>query len=297
MCRYFPGNRNTGRFEYTYDGVAVIHRIDESWENIGFCMTLRCNSSYSDSESIEVGVESKVIEQFKTYIEGTIGIKDVASLKSHIEAQSSNSTTFSIKKVHTRAFNLPPPGCGSETSILYQLVKCHHFTFEKHRVIRKNLVTNFSITERTCAYEVLIDRDPLDPACPCKLDSEEVELGDCSIQLGNLGIRTAMFVKQGVGVVKRLFAKIGGYEADLVSGSLPGFVSVDSTHIDQGLFGLTGLEAGIHRAEVHLNNLSEEIVMQPDISSKDKTVKFVLGQQTFDKLTDAPSEEFYLRNE
>jgi hypothetical protein len=76
---------------------------------------------------------------------------------------------------------------------LFQLVRDYKFTITKRRKWRKDLVTSNDVREFTFHYDMLVEDDPDDPACPCDDDIKKDSSEFVGLTLGRLGIRIDAF--------------------------------------------------------------------------------------------------------
>jgi hypothetical protein len=170
MDKYFAGETKVGPIEFTVGKDSVIYEAVERWVNTDRSHTVRCELSDAISFKWVVGTSLTEIERLKSTIESSVS-NGMASLKSKIEAESGSEFTLTKSTEETHAFNFPAPHCGRQTYFLYQRVRDHLFVIKRQRwprKLRKPLIIETPVREYTANFDVRIDSDRDDPACPCK---------------------------------------------------------------------------------------------------------------------------------
>ena len=166
---YFHGMRTFGPFLYEHENKVVRYQINEWWEYTGRARTTRCGvGSGTVSETIEIGVDETALETFRSSIEQSFGIGGIANLKGHIESNIQSTITLSRKVCKTETFEYPAPECGSQTISIHQHHRKYSFLTEWQNWLGIKRSRTQSFTERSEHFEVRIERDEDDPACPCR---------------------------------------------------------------------------------------------------------------------------------
>jgi len=191
MDKYFSGFRHHGPFEATIGNEKVYYSCSESWLDADRSCTIRCKAGATFSYAKTIGIEEKEVESFNSFVEATLGSEHIASLKSHIEAETSREFTLKRTETEKDEFTFPAPGCGRQTYFLYQLVRDHQITVEKQRWggLAKPLITSASLREKTSNFDVREEVDRNDRACPCPAATDAGPADVLRFQIGNLSLR------------------------------------------------------------------------------------------------------------
>ncbi|MEX2374441.1 MAG: hypothetical protein WD942_02500 [Dehalococcoidia bacterium] len=110
-----------------------------------------------------------------------------------MESSTEIQIAWTAKRTNTDTFNIPAPECGCQTWLLFQLVRDYRFTIEAPRWLRRSRITTTEVREKTFHYDLLLDDDPDDPACPCAAEDQPRRSELLSLQIGKLGIRVDAF--------------------------------------------------------------------------------------------------------
>jgi hypothetical protein len=188
MTKYFEGIHTSEPYSFILDGRQIKYLLHRRWINTGWGQTVRCNIPAVMKIEYEVGFEKKVMAGFKTFIEGSIGVDKLASVKSHVETNLSISISETEKRAIKRDFTLPAPECGSQTVSLYRETWEHEFIVTKPRFFMRPSVKAYVLPEDTQNFDLQVLHDKDDPACPCG-DSINKPNEIFSLKIGSLSLR------------------------------------------------------------------------------------------------------------
>lgn len=193
MDSYFAGKKISGPYTFSEGKSHVTYTATASWYNVGRSITLRCGQNGEMEYTRTAGIETNEMERLRSQIEATIGLEGVASLKSQVEASLQTSVSFSESTSESDVFQLSAPACGNQTSYIYQLHRNHHFVIQTPRFLRKPSIVSHQVNEATHHYDLRLERDPHDPACPCESAKTAKGSEVLAFKIGKLTLRVDAF--------------------------------------------------------------------------------------------------------
>jgi hypothetical protein len=234
MDKYFAGETKVGPIEFTLGKDTVIYEAVERWANMDQSHTLRCEMDSTVSFTVTVGTAETEINSLESVMESSVS-NGIASVKSSIKAKTSYEFTLTRSTQVTHSFHFDAPRCGRQTHLLYQRVRDHLFVFKKQRRprwLRKPLIIEIPARQYTANFEIRIDGDKDDPACPCK-DKGQADLpGEIlRFSIGKLSFVATAYREMDhslslmIGPNTYIFKKTDGYyEITLSMSSLPDMI-------------------------------------------------------------------------
>jgi hypothetical protein len=263
MTKYFEGIRTHGPYVFGLDGRQVKYSLYERWINTGIGQTIRCGIPGNMKITRQVGFEKKQITGFKDFIEGSIGIDKIASIKARLEDSASVEISETAQQIIEREFPLPAPECGSQTTIAYQLIKNHEFVITKPRRFRKPAVHSFTLREETQNFDLSVWRDKDDPQCPCDNAEEKRDNEIISIRLGNLNIRIDARKDD---TSKMLQFELGSKSFEFAFGAIPFEAKINLSEFPEFISFLAGIEGVQANAQFSGDQESVILLLEDTIS-------------------------------
>lgn len=173
MSSYFYGARTYGPLELNGKKGSVAYTITEKWVDLDRSQTARCGISTEFNCTLTAGMATTKLEEIRSNIEGSLGVKGIASIQSHIEESTQISTQFTVSQSVQNKFTCPAPACGSYVYSMYQLLREYDFVIKRNRLLRKPAITTHHVPEWTQRYDVRRETDEADPDCPCGAAEEQ----------------------------------------------------------------------------------------------------------------------------
>ena len=175
MAKYFDGRREIGEFEQEVEnGRGKVHcRIFEEWVDADSSTTARCGADGSCTVERMIGLSEKATSTLKGVIEASIGIKDVAGIKSQIEESIGREVNWSETKRTSKTFPIKAPSCGRSTLTIYELVRIYELSYSKKNwniLSSKKWIPGWKRTLReiTDNHDGIPEFMPFDEQCNCK---------------------------------------------------------------------------------------------------------------------------------
>jgi len=191
--KYYLGSKVSGPYAHKSGKATIHYQVVASWHSTGRSHTVRCKLSTSMGGSHEEGVEVTELERFTETVGHSIGVEGIAALKSDMESATEIQVAWQKRKTNTDTFNIPGPECGSQTWGLFQLVRDYRFIVETRGWFGRSRFHTTELREKTFHYDMLVQDDPDDPACPCpKFDRDKGEI--LSLLIDRLGMRLDAFL-------------------------------------------------------------------------------------------------------
>ena len=191
MATYFIGRNEVDSFTLRLDQgrSSITCKIFEHWEDTDNTTTARCGDPGVIEEQKVVGITERDEHTLKSSIEGTIGAKGIAEVKSKIEASIKHEVSFHKEESTSKTTTFSSSKCGRKTMFVYQLIREYEFYYSR----RKWGFTKSwerKIRERTNVHDFMPDIDDFDENCNCKrpLKPENFD-GMVVIDMGNISIR------------------------------------------------------------------------------------------------------------
>jgi hypothetical protein len=181
MPVYFVGRRL--RREFSTDSPngreRVAWRVFEEWRDIDQGTVVRCGNPGECKIEVAQGVTDSAIETLREVAGGTLGMKDVFSLKAEVETSLGHEITWSVSHKVIKTFPVEPaPRCGRTSLTVYQLFRVYELTF-----YRKNWLSfdrdkwaklhTRTVQERTGNHDGMPDTVDWDSQCNCGRDPVE----------------------------------------------------------------------------------------------------------------------------
>lgn len=159
--------KSYGPYEYEIDKTKIVHSCREHWIKSHQRIPARCGISGTMEFQSSHGILRRELISLESTLEGTIGAKDLATLKSKVTEKFGAEIAISEETSKKLSLSCPAVRCGSAIYHLYNLVRDHRFDFYRSRLFRRPSVTTETIREFSSEYEMLIESEPDDPNCPC----------------------------------------------------------------------------------------------------------------------------------
>ncbi len=197
MAIYFPGRRLLKAFSTIAPNKRsrIDWRISEEWRDIDEGTASRCGVEGTCTVEVASGISEKAMSTLKEVAGGTLGLKDVWSLKYDVEHTIGREVNWQVSQRSTKTFKVQPPKCGRSALTVYQLFRIYEltcarkkwFSFDDEKWVKLNTRT---IEERTNNHDAIPDTVESDPICNCP-DSPPEPVFDGLMQLsfGAIGLR------------------------------------------------------------------------------------------------------------
>lgn len=197
MAIYFPGRRLLDEFSLlSADQRSRIDwRVFEEWRDIDEGTASRCGVEGSCTIEVARGITEKAMSTLKEVAGGTLGLKDVWSLKVDVERSIGREVNWQVSRTSAKTFRIQPPKCGRSALTIHQLFRVHEltcarrkwFSFSDEKWIRLGTRT---IEERTNNHDAIPDTVEFDPVCGCPGTPQEPSFdGLMQLTFGSIGMR------------------------------------------------------------------------------------------------------------
>ncbi len=189
---YFDGEQFINEFEIpnVKKNAILTCKTYEKWKDIA-SFRLSCGNESSYSVKICEGIEETEISSLKSHIEGSFGIKGLASLSSKIEESCELKFTYRKSIEEVSEFKFKAPECGAITLCVYQLQKIFRLNFIDNSWFHRD-EWNKTITFWQNKYLDTTKKIKNDPDCGCSLDPDIGYDGFLNFKLANE--KLAMFL-------------------------------------------------------------------------------------------------------
>lgn len=197
MATYFSGRKLLKDFSTLSPNQRsrIDWRISEEWRDIDEGTASRCGVEGTCTVEVASGISEKTMSTLKEVAGGTLGLKDVLSLKHDIELSIGRVVNWQVSRRSTKTFRIQPPKCGRSALTVYQLYRIYEltcarkkwFTFDDEKWVKLSTRT---FDERTNNHDAIPDTVESDPICNCP-DSPPLPTFDGMMQLnfGAIGMR------------------------------------------------------------------------------------------------------------
>lgn len=255
MAIYSPERKWVKTFSQTSSNgrERVDWRVSEHWVDIDEGTVARCGAEATCTLERSSGISEKSMSTLKEVAGGTLGLKDVWSLKAEVESVLGREVSWHVSSKSTKTFKLPPtPKCGRYGLSIYQMVRTYEITLLRKRWFasdadRWKTTSVRTIEERTNNHDALPDVAEFDPVCNCKpAEPEPTFDGMLAIDLGTVSLRVPYrSTPQGMAVqVDRRVINI-----DMIDGPWRGLrqrmdIELGAEHLPEPLRFLGGIEPG-----------------------------------------------------
>lgn len=181
MPVYFAGRRLRKEFstESPNGRERVAWRVFEEWRDIDQGTVARCGNPGQCKIEVAQGVTDSAFETLREVAGGTLGMKDVFSLKAEVETSLGHEVTWSVSHKVVKTFPMEPaPKCGRTSLTIYQLFRVYELTFYRRKWLSfdgnkwARLHTR-TIQERTGNHDGMPDTVDWDAQCNCGRDPVE----------------------------------------------------------------------------------------------------------------------------
>lgn len=197
MATYFSGRRLLKAFSTHSPShrSRIDWRIFEEWRDIDEGTASRCGVEGTCTVEVASGISEKSMSTLKEVAGGTLGLKDVWSLKYELEENIGREVNWQISKRSAKTFRIQPPKCGRSALTVYQLFRIYEltcsrkkwFSFSEEKWIRLNTRL---IEERTNNHDAIPDTVESDPICNCPDAPPEPTFdGLMQLSFGSIGMR------------------------------------------------------------------------------------------------------------
>ncbi len=174
MAIYFPGRKLLKEFSTVAPNQKnrIDWRVSEEWRDIDEGTASRCGVEGTCSVEVASGISEKAMTTLKEVAGGTLGLKDVWSLKTDVETSIGHEVNWQVSQKSTKTFKVLPPKCGRSALTVYQLFRIYEltsfkknwFSFDAEKWVKLN---SRIIEERTNNHDAIPDMVESDPICNC----------------------------------------------------------------------------------------------------------------------------------
>lgn len=197
MATYFSGRKLLKVFS-TYSQnqrTRIDWRISEEWRDIDEGTSSRCGVEGTCTVEVASGISEKAMSTLKEVAGGTLGLKDVWSLKYDVESSIGREINWQVSQKSTKTFRIQPPKCGRSALTVYQLFRVYELTCARKKWFRFNdekwvKLNTRTIEERTNNHDAIPDTVESDPICNCPDAPAEATFdGFMQLSFGTIGMR------------------------------------------------------------------------------------------------------------
>lgn len=237
MATYFSGRRLLKAFSTHSPNhrSRIDWRIFEEWRDIDEGTASRCGVEGTCTVEVASGISEKSMSTLKEVAGGTLGLKDVWSLKYDLEVSIGREVNWQVSKRSTKTFRIEPPKCGRSALTVYQLFRIYEitcsrkkwFSFSDEKWIK---LSTRLIEERTNNHDAIPDTVEFDPICNCpEKPSEPTFDGLMQLNFGTIGMRVPYRLTQaGLELqIDRQVISIGSTDLPALMRSLEGGLDVE----------------------------------------------------------------------
>ena len=136
MATYFSGRRLLKAFSTHSPShrSRIDWRIFEEWRDIDEGTASRCGVEGTCTVEVASGISEKSMSTLKEVAGGTLGLKDVWSLKYELEENIGREVNWQISKRSAKTFRIQPPKCGTSALLtVYQLFRIYELTCSRKK--------------------------------------------------------------------------------------------------------------------------------------------------------------------
>lgn len=191
MAVYFTGRKEVNSFAIPLDNgrSSLSCKIYEHWQDTDNTTTARCGDPGVIEVKKVVGITERDEQALKSTIEGTIGVKGLAEVKSKIEASVKHEISFQTEESTSKTSTFSSPQCGRKTMFVYQLVREYEFSYSRRRWGWTKSWER-KIREKTNTHDFMPDIEEYDESCNCKNPPTPENFdGMVVMDMGNVSIR------------------------------------------------------------------------------------------------------------
>lgn len=197
MTPYFSGRKLIKTFSIFSPNKRsrVDCEIFEEWRDIDEGTAARCGVEGTCTIEIASGITEKAMSTLKEVAGGTLGLKDVWSLKSEVESSFGREINWQVSQKSSKTFQIKPPPCGRSALTIYQLFRIYKitslrkswFSFDDEKWVTLH---DRTIEERTNNHDAIPDTVAVDPVCNCSNQAEPQKyIGFLQISTATVGLR------------------------------------------------------------------------------------------------------------
>lgn len=156
-------------FQDTSGQVRGEFTINSRWVATGNGRVLHCNEDAVISVKKTHGISQETVQTINDSLGIVFGAPALFSLKSHIEAATSEHFRWQEEEGVEHEFRLRAPGCGTRSYMIYRLDRYIDLTITRFRRFRRTPCVDRLplIVERSDFYDLRIVSENDDPRCPC----------------------------------------------------------------------------------------------------------------------------------
>ncbi len=257
MAIYFSGQRLVKEFsQLSPNGRERLDwRVVEHWRDIDEGTATRCGVEGTCSVEVASGITEKAMSTLKEVAGGTLGLKDVWSLKYDVEQVIGREVNWEVSTKSTKTFRIQPPKCGRSALTVYQLFRTYEITTYRKKLISFSAdkwlrLSTRTIDERTNNHDAIPDVLESDPRCNCKDSPPEPTFdGLLALDLGGISLRVPYRITQTgleVQIDRRLVAFPGSDLPALMRGLENGLdIELESAYVPEPLLFLGKIGDGV----------------------------------------------------
>jgi hypothetical protein len=197
MAQYFEGRKSIATYrQRVEDGRGQLQwEVFEEWIDIDEGTTARCGMPGTCSVEKSEGISEKATETLKSVLGGTLGVKDVWSVRAELEGAIGREINWNVADKTTKTFQFEAPKCGRYSLTVYRLQRLYTIRYFRKRLFswgaeKWDFKSKHSFVEKTNTHDLMPDIDEIDPACRCPkpADPETID-GHLSFDFGSISFR------------------------------------------------------------------------------------------------------------
>ena len=189
MALYFTGRKDRGLIEFQYNnGKAKIRcQLTEWWKSLDITEAT-CGDPVEYTVEKFCGISETDKHALEATIEASLGLEQVAQLKSTISEKIETELRWEVSKKEIKKFLLNPPKCGRKINGIFQLVREYSITNERRRLFGRIESWATLITEYLNHYSVRPNVEPWISDCGCKEQLPDFD-GTFDCDFGAVGLQ------------------------------------------------------------------------------------------------------------
>jgi hypothetical protein len=191
MAKFFPGRRSLKPIELFWNKFKTHFKCEiyAYWKDIDYT-SISCGSKANFTLRRRVGIDKKEYSTIGSLIQGSLGIKGLAEIKSEIQEKSGIEVSWHEYEESEKSISFKAPELGRRSDYIYQLVREYVINFSDRRLFQNERWQNV-ITEYTHYHHQQHLIQKYDPECEGADKSRfagEIYDGNLEIDMGNVSM-------------------------------------------------------------------------------------------------------------
>lgn len=178
-------------YSFQMDGRTFFWRVCEEWIPTNYGVEVSCGRDTEISIESTSGVSQSDTYALKGFMEASLGLKGIASLKSSLETSSSHQIVWSEQQKIAVKIPIVAPKCGAQLIQVYRKKRSFYIRTLKYRMWRDPVQIDLpTLHDFTNLYRARVTDDYDDLKCPCKSEISDGKRPGLpvSVAFGNLDL-------------------------------------------------------------------------------------------------------------